>query len=137
MPQRVCEAESRAEFEIRVCINPAAHLSLYEKLRLALHASTWFARPLGIVLWSVLHVMLVVAGSAFLVPYFISFFLLSLSLDLTEYVCLCRLTQNLTWSCVKKSTCRMLARWCEEIVHMHDAILLFEEFVVRVPRIKL
>jgi hypothetical protein len=48
-----------------VWTNPGASLDLYEQLFFALHASNWFPRPLGIVLWSVLHVLLVVGDSFF------------------------------------------------------------------------
>lgn len=52
-------------YEIHVRFD-GANIALSERLRFALQASTWFPRPLGIVLWSVLHASLVVAGAPLL-----------------------------------------------------------------------
>ncbi|KAG0562280.1 hypothetical protein KC19_9G133200 [Ceratodon purpureus] len=55
-------------YEIHVCFNsPDFRITPYGRLRFALLASTWFPKPLGILLWSVLHVLLVVGGTSLLV----------------------------------------------------------------------
>lgn len=60
-----CRKEFAHKYEIHVCFtSPVSDISLYNRLRFGLPASTWFPRPLGIVLWSVLHVLLIVGRSA-------------------------------------------------------------------------
>lgn len=47
-----------------MCVYPPAphHPGLYQRLCFDLLASSWLPRPLGIVLWSTLHVMLLIIG---------------------------------------------------------------------------
>jgi hypothetical protein len=62
-------------YDVHVCVSgPGAQITAYHRLRFALQASSWFPRPLGIALWSALHVLLLVGG-ALLLP------LLALMLD--------------------------------------------------------
>jgi hypothetical protein len=65
----------RQSYDVHVCVSgPGVQITAYHRLHFALQASSWFPRPLGIALWSALHVLLLVGG-ALLLP------LLALMLD--------------------------------------------------------
>lgn len=73
-----CRKKFTEKYEIHVCFTSRiSDLSLYNRLRFGLLASTWFPRPLGIALWSVLHVLLIVGGSALLLLAALTFMLLA------------------------------------------------------------
>jgi len=59
-----CLNEYAEECKILVCVDrPAPHnRTLYSRLRFGLLASSWLPSPLGIFLWSALHVMLLIVG---------------------------------------------------------------------------
>ena len=63
--------------EIHVGFTGTEIITTYTRLRFALHASSWFPRPLGIVLWSVLHVLLLVTLPPFLVLLMLAMLVLS------------------------------------------------------------
>ncbi|KAG0559813.1 hypothetical protein KC19_10G131100 [Ceratodon purpureus] len=70
-------------FEIHVCVSDSsAGIATSERLRFALLDSPWFLKPFGIVLWSLLHVLLVVAGASLLVLAAVSWLALSLFWDI-------------------------------------------------------
>jgi len=70
---RVAMDQNRKDYaemiKIRACEDsPAAHNpSLYERLRFGVLASAWVPRPIGMLLWSVLHVLLTVGGPVVMV----------------------------------------------------------------------
>jgi len=75
-----CRKEYTEECEILVCADATAshNLNLYNRLRFGLLASSWLPSPLGIFLWSALHVMLlIVGGPAFWVLELLTTFLFS------------------------------------------------------------
>ncbi|KAG0609942.1 hypothetical protein M758_6G200700 [Ceratodon purpureus] len=47
-------------------------MSCHERVRFAILASSWFPRPLGILLWVMVHVLLVVVGSVLALAMFVA-----------------------------------------------------------------
>lgn len=67
-------------FEIHVCFTDSA--TIYERLRFGLQASAWFPRQWGIVVWSALHVLLIVAAPPLVVLVAVATFMLSALVDI-------------------------------------------------------
>lgn len=130
-------------------------LTSHERLRFALHASTWVPRPVGISLWSALHLVLLVGGSVLLilalVAGLVALLITGVLLDaMYHFLMVCTVvilvlcdfnalrdfgSENCPlspftydfvrewWSdCVLQCNTRVLKRWCEEVAHVHDAI---------------
>jgi hypothetical protein len=73
----------RQSYDVHVCVSgPGAQITAYHRLRFALQASSWFPRPLGIALWSALHVLLLVGGVALLVLQALTTLVLGVSIDI-------------------------------------------------------
>jgi hypothetical protein len=73
----------RQSYDVHVCVSgPGAQITAYHRLRFALQASSWFPRPLGIALWSALHVLLLVGGVALLVLLALTTLVLYVSIDI-------------------------------------------------------
>jgi hypothetical protein len=73
----------RQSYDVHVCVSgPGAQITAYHRLRFALQASSWFPRPLGIALWSALHVLLLVGGVALLVLQALTTLVLYVSIDI-------------------------------------------------------
>jgi len=192
-----CLNEYAEECKILVCVDrPAPHnRSLYSRLRFGLLASSWLPSPLGIFLWSALHVMLLIVGGpalwvlgllpAFLFYsvivfglmgililggiYAVVFILFAVAADLVllvvqsiggcwslvgfpacqepivertvdtyQTVLIWKELREMSWDlvpfgvpCISGSPyetpnpqLKTWARWCEEVVHKHDAIAL-------------
>ncbi|KAG0587045.1 hypothetical protein KC19_2G136700 [Ceratodon purpureus] len=69
--------EVQDEYEVHVAV-VGSHTPLYLRIRFALLASSWLPSPLGILAWSVLHVLLVVVVTL----YFLSLVILLLIWDI-------------------------------------------------------
>jgi hypothetical protein len=100
----------RQSYDVHVCVSgPGAQITAYHRLRFALQASSWFPRPLGIALWSALHVLLLVGGVALLVLLALTTLVLAVSIDI-KILCM-TVPLWLPWLLYKFFTYCLLCVW--------------------------